>query len=86
MRTETENSAGSVPGAMLIPVDSLRARIDEIPTDREIIVHCKVGQRGHTATQVLRAHGINAVNLDGGYLTWNAGKSAAARANASLSS
>lgn len=86
VRTETENSAGSVPGAMLIPVDSLRARIGEIPTDREIIVHCKVGQRGHTATQVLRAHGINAVNLDGGYLTWNAGKSAAARANASLSS
>ncbi|MFM6967585.1 MAG: FAD-dependent oxidoreductase [Microbacteriaceae bacterium] len=79
VRTESENAAGSVPGAMLIPVDSLRQRIGEIPTDREIIVHCKVGQRGHTATQVLRAHGINAVNLDGGYLTWNAGQLAAAR-------
>lgn len=79
VRTESENSAGSVPGATLIPVDSLRQRISEIPTDREIIVHCKVGQRGHTATQVLRAHGINAVNLDGGYLTWNAGQAARAR-------
>lgn len=86
VRTESENAAGSVPGAMLVPVDSLRSRVGEIPTDREVIVHCKVGQRGHTATQVLRAHGINAVNLDGGFLTWNAGQSANARAIASLSS
>ena len=83
VRTSDENAAGSIPDALLIPVDELRARIDEIPTDREVIVHCKVGQRGHTATQILRAHGINAVNLDGGYLTWNSGNDALNRATTS---
>jgi NADPH-dependent 2,4-dienoyl-CoA reductase/sulfur reductase-like enzyme/rhodanese-related sulfurtransferase len=83
VRTAGENEAGSIPGALLIPVDSLRARIEEVPTDREVIVHCKVGQRGHTATQILRAHGINAVNLDGGYLTWNSGNDAINRATSS---
>lgn len=83
VRTDAENAAGSIPGALLIPVDELRSRIDEIPTDREVIVHCKVGQRGHTATQILRAHGINALNLDGGYLTWNSGTDARSRTTTS---
>jgi rhodanese-related sulfurtransferase len=83
VRTDEENAAGSIPGALLIPVDSLRSRIDEIPNDRAVIVHCKVGQRGHTATQILRAHGINALNLDGGYLTWNSGNDALDRATTS---
>jgi NADPH-dependent 2,4-dienoyl-CoA reductase/sulfur reductase-like enzyme/rhodanese-related sulfurtransferase len=83
VRTDDENAAGSIPGALLIPVDALRSRIDEIPNDRAVIVHCKVGQRGHTATQILRAHGIDALNLDGGYLTWNSGKDALDRATTS---
>jgi rhodanese-related sulfurtransferase len=72
VRTETENSEQAIPGALLIPVDDLRARIAEVP-DGEVIVHCRVGQRGHTATQLLRQNGKNAHNLDGGYLTWIAG-------------
>ena len=83
VRTDAENAAGSIPDALLIPVDELRSRMDEIPTDREVIVHCKVGQRGHTATQILRAHGINALNLDGGYLTWNSGTDARSRTTTS---
>lgn len=83
VRTESENAAGSIPGATLVPVDTLRARVSEIPHDRDVIVHCKVGQRGHTATQILRAHGINAFNLDGGYLTWNAGQLGIQRAETS---
>jgi len=72
VRTETENSEAAIPGSLLIPVDDLRARIAEVP-DGEVIVHCRVGQRGHTATQLLRQNGKNAHNLDGGYLTWLAG-------------
>lgn len=83
VRTASENSAGSIPGSTLIPVDELRVRVDEI-TAPEVIVHCKVGQRGHTATQILRSHGINAVNLDGGYLTWAAGTNALARAGSTV--
>ena len=47
--------------------------------DGEVIVHCAVGQRGHTATQILRAAGKNVRNLSGGYTTWRAGKDALAR-------
>lgn len=77
VRTETENAAGAIPGARLIPVDHLRDHIDEI--DGEVIVHCAVGQRGHTAAQILRAAGKNVRNLSGGYTTWKAGMDALAR-------
>lgn len=73
VRTDSENSAASIPGSTHIPVDSLRDRLGELPRDRELIIHCKVGQRGHTATQILRSNGFNAINLDGGFLTWNDG-------------
>ncbi len=75
VRTPSEYAAGAIPGAMLIPVDELRARIDEVP-DGPVVVHCAVGIRGHTAARVLRAHGRTDVrNLDGGYRTWKAGTS-----------
>ncbi|MDE2592326.1 MAG: CoA-disulfide reductase, partial [Actinomycetales bacterium] len=77
VRTETENAAGAIPGARLIPVDELRDHLDEI--DGEVIVHCAVGQRGHTAAQILRAAGKNVRNLSGGYTTWKAGMDALAR-------
>ena len=80
VRTADEHRAGNIPGALLIPVDELRDRLDEISAT-DVIVHCKVGQRGHTATQILRAHGIAASNLDGGYLTWRAGTDSIERAN-----
>jgi NADPH-dependent 2,4-dienoyl-CoA reductase/sulfur reductase-like enzyme/rhodanese-related sulfurtransferase len=80
VRTAEEHSAGAIPGAVLIPVDELRDRLDEISAS-DVIVHCKVGQRGHTATQILRSHGIPASNLDGGYLTWRAGMDSIERAN-----
>lgn len=80
VRTADENSAGAIPGSILIPVDELRSRLTEID-GRDVIVHCKVGQRGHTATQILRSHGITASNLDGGYLTWRAGTDSIERAN-----
>jgi len=80
VRTADENRAGAIPGSLLIPVDDLRRRIDEISAT-DVIVHCKVGQRGHTATQILRSHGIMASNLDGGYLTWRAGMDSIERSN-----
>jgi NADPH-dependent 2,4-dienoyl-CoA reductase/sulfur reductase-like enzyme/rhodanese-related sulfurtransferase len=69
VRTHRENEAGAIPGAINIPVDELRNHIDEL-TGKLVVVSCQVGQRGHTATQILRGHGIDVVNLSGGYLTW----------------
>lgn len=72
VRTAGEHAAGSIPGSILIPVDELRDRLDEIP-EGPVVVHCAVGVRGHTATRILAQHGRDAVNLDGGYKTWAAG-------------
>jgi rhodanese-related sulfurtransferase len=57
------------PGAILIPVDELRDRLGEVGDD--VIVHCAVGIRGHTAARILAAAGKRARNLDGGYRTWS---------------
>jgi NADPH-dependent 2,4-dienoyl-CoA reductase/sulfur reductase-like enzyme/rhodanese-related sulfurtransferase len=80
VRTDVEHDVRSIPGGIHIPVDELRERHGEI-TATEVIVHCKVGQRGHTAIQILRSHGINASNLDGGCLTWRAGMDSLERTN-----
>ena len=78
VRTADEKAAGSIEGSILIPVDELRNRIAEVKRSN-VIVHCAVGQRGHTATQILRAHGIEVRNLDGGYTTWRSGQDALTR-------
>jgi NADPH-dependent 2,4-dienoyl-CoA reductase/sulfur reductase-like enzyme/rhodanese-related sulfurtransferase len=70
VRSPGEFGRGSIPGARNIPVDEIRGRISEL-TNKNILVNCQVGQRGHTATMLLKELGFNAVNLDGGYLTWS---------------
>ena len=78
VRTAAENAAGSIPGAVNIPVDELRERASEF-AGLDVVVHCAVGQRGHTAVQLLKGFGVKARNLDGGYITWRAGMDALAR-------
>lgn len=72
VRTRAEFEAGAIPGAVNIDVNLLRQRIDEVASG-PVIVHCAVGQRGHTATQILKGYGKTVKNLDGGYATWLAG-------------
>ena len=69
VRTKFEFSRGSIPGAIHIPIDELRDRLDEVPAGK-VVVFCQVGHRGHTATMLLRGKGIDAYNLDGGIRTW----------------
>ncbi|WP_147064792.1 FAD-dependent oxidoreductase [Terrabacter aerolatus] len=75
VRTREEHDSGAIPGAVLVPVDELRQRLEEIPAG-PVVVHCAVGQRGHVAAQVLTHAGREVRNLDGGYRTWLAGTSA----------
>jgi NADPH-dependent 2,4-dienoyl-CoA reductase/sulfur reductase-like enzyme/rhodanese-related sulfurtransferase len=79
VRDASENQDGAVPGSVLIPVNDLRSRIGEV-LGKDIVVHCAVGQRGHTAVQLLKSYGVNARNLSGGYTTWKAGMDSRARA------
>jgi rhodanese-related sulfurtransferase len=69
VRTSEEFSRGAIPGAINVPIDEIRDRISEIP-GKDLLVNCQVGQRGHSASMLLKDLGFNAVNLDGGYLTW----------------
>ena len=70
VRSPSEYSRGTIPGAINIPVDEIRDRTSEINSS-PILVNCQVGQRGHTATMLLTELGFNATNLDGGYLTYS---------------
>jgi len=70
VRTEAEFERGTIPGAKSMPVDSIRERKSEL-TNKNLLVTCQVGQRGHTASLLLKELGFNAVNLDGGYLLWS---------------
>ncbi|MFD8570301.1 FAD-dependent oxidoreductase [Streptomyces sp. NPDC059639] len=75
VRTAAEHARGAIPGAVNIPLDELRERSAELP-DGDLLVHCQVGLRGHTALRLLAGLGRDAANLDGGYATWSAGQAA----------
>ncbi|MCW8346038.1 FAD-dependent oxidoreductase [Vibrio sp. ZSDZ65] len=66
---ELEN-VGFIAGAINIPVDQLRQRMDELPKDKEIIIYCQVGLRGNVAYRQLVNSGFKARNLIGGYRTY----------------
>ncbi len=70
VRSANEFSLGTLPGAINIAIDEIRERIDELPTGKFLLT-CQVGQRGHAATRLLRELGYEAINLDGGYMTWS---------------
>ncbi|MER3388860.1 MAG: FAD-dependent oxidoreductase [Microcella sp.] len=72
VRTEQEHQDAAIPGAELVPLDTLREHAESLRGER-VIVHCKVGQRGHTAASLLRQYGVTVANLDGGYTTWRSG-------------
>ncbi|CAB4643513.1 MAG: SidA/IucD/PvdA family monooxygenase [Actinobacteria bacterium] len=73
VRSGGEHGFAHIPGSLNIPVEELRDRLGEVQLEN-VVVYCQVGQRGHIATQILKAHGAKVKNLDGGYLTWAAGE------------
>jgi NADPH-dependent 2,4-dienoyl-CoA reductase/sulfur reductase-like enzyme/rhodanese-related sulfurtransferase len=66
VRTQSEAAAGAVPGTVNIPLGELRTRLGELPRDREIWVHCGVGQRSYYASRILKQNGFRVRNLSGG--------------------
>ncbi|BCS48296.1 NADH dehydrogenase [Aeromonas jandaei] len=61
---------GRIPGAMHIPLDELRGRLHELPKEKELLISCQVGLRGHVACRLLSQHGFKVKNLSGGFKTW----------------
>ena len=66
-RTPLEVSRGKIKGFMHIPLDSLRERIDELPKDKPIYVHCHSGLRSYIACRILSGNGFDCYNLAGGW-------------------
>jgi NADPH-dependent 2,4-dienoyl-CoA reductase/sulfur reductase-like enzyme/rhodanese-related sulfurtransferase len=80
VRQPAEFEAGHIPGAVNIPLNELRARLDELPRDREVLLCCGVGQRSYYATRVLMQRGLRVRNLPGGLQTWGAMRARGSRA------
>jgi rhodanese-related sulfurtransferase len=74
VRTAAEAAQARVPGSVNIPLSELRARLGELPRDREIWVHCGVGQRSYYAARVLRQNGFQVRNLSGGMKSFQSAK------------
>jgi rhodanese-related sulfurtransferase len=68
VRMPAELAVESVPGAVNIPLPQLRARLGELPRDREIRLICRSGGRAYYATRILLQNGFKARNLSGGML------------------
>jgi rhodanese-related sulfurtransferase len=73
VREPGEYQGGHIPGATLIPVNSVFARKDELPKDKKIVFVCAVGQRSALAAELAAAAGLPAESLytlDGGTDAW----------------
>ncbi len=72
VREPEEAQLGTIPGAINIPLDNLRNRLQELPLDKAIYIFCQVGLRGYLAARILMQHGYkNVKNLSGGYKTYH---------------
>jgi sulfur-carrier protein adenylyltransferase/sulfurtransferase len=72
VREPNEYQIGRIPGSTLIPLGEVPQRYQEIPKDREVVVHCKMGGRSAKAAAFLRQQGFtNVKNLKGGILDWS---------------
>lgn len=70
VRSPSEYRQDHVEGAVNIPLDELRERMDEVPKDREVWAYCAVGQRSYYAARALSQYGYDIKNLSGGFITF----------------
>lgn len=69
VREEKEFARGHIKGAVNIPLSQFRSRLDEIPRDRPVYCHCRIGQRSYNMVRALNQLGFpNAVNIGGSFL------------------
>ena len=71
VREKSEYDDVRIPGSVLIPLGELPGRLDEVPADRDVYVHCRMGGRSARAVDYLRAFGRpNSYNVTGGLDAW----------------
>lgn len=71
VRSADEFAESTIPGAINIPVDELRSRMNELSKDRDIYIFCQIGLRGYLAQRILVQNGFDKVkNISGGFALW----------------
>lgn len=70
VRTSMEYRWGHLDGAINIPVDDLRERVQELDPSKEIWIYCEVGLRGYIAARILSQKGFEVKNMSGGIHTY----------------
>jgi rhodanese-related sulfurtransferase/DNA-binding transcriptional ArsR family regulator len=72
VRPGVEYAAGHLPGALSIPVEELADRLEELPTDTEVVAYCRGAYcvMAHEAVRILTAHGYRARRSEDGALEW----------------
>lgn len=70
VREPIEYIDGHVPGARLVPMAQLPARVSEFPRGQRVYVICASGNRSYTAAALLRQAGVDAVSVAGGTAHW----------------
>ena len=71
VREPNEYQINRIPGSVLIPLGELPRRYAELPKDRDVVAHCKMGGRSAKAVEFLQSVGFRRVkNLRGGILEW----------------
>lgn len=71
VRGQSEWDAGHMPGVTSIPLVDLVDRLNDVPRDRTVVVHCQTGSRAAIAASLLRSNDVRHVmNLRGGFAAW----------------
>jgi NADPH-dependent 2,4-dienoyl-CoA reductase/sulfur reductase-like enzyme/rhodanese-related sulfurtransferase len=68
--TKEIEAAGKIPGSVHIPMNKLRASLEELDRDKEYVAYCAVGMRGYLGYRILSQHGFKSKNLSGGFRTY----------------
>ena len=70
-KVETDEERARIPGALMIPINELRERIDEVPADKPVMAICRSGKRSVLAQSMLKQAGRTRVaSVKGGLLRW----------------
>ena len=71
VRTQEEWDEYHIPGTTLIPLDELESRVNEIPSDQDIVVVCRSGNRSQVGRDILLTAGFESVSsMAGGVSDW----------------